>query len=84
MRLKINDRIIDCVVTDLMINNVNQGKVVCDWETLTVLMDDDLRNQLHNEFDSTSNEEFLAAYLERDPDFMRVIQQIAYSIDEIL
>jgi hypothetical protein len=47
-----------------------------------MLMDDDLRNQLHNEFDSASNEEFLAAYLERDPDFMYVIRQNALSIRE--
>jgi len=80
MKVKINDRIIDCVVTDLVINNVNQGKVVCDWEVLAMLMDDDLRNQVHDAFVGESNEEFLEEYLKLDPDFMRVIQQICFSI----
>jgi hypothetical protein len=82
MKIKINDRIVDCVVTDLVINGINEGKVVCDWEVLTVLMDDDLRNQLHDEFDSTSNEEFLEEYLKLDPDFMRVIRQNALSPEQ--
>ena len=43
-------------------------------------LDDDLRDQVHNEFRGESNEDFLAAYLERDPDFMDVIKQNALSL----
>jgi hypothetical protein len=82
MKIKINDRIVDCVVTDLVINGINEGKVVCDWEVLIMLMDDDLRNQLHDEFVCESNEEFLEEYLKLDPNFMNVIQQNALSIGE--
>ncbi len=82
MKVKINDRIIDCVVTDLVINGINYGKVVCDWDQLAMLMDDDLRNQVHDAFVGESNEEFLEEYLKLDPDFMRVIQQICFSIGE--
>ena len=82
MKIKFKNGLMDVVICDLVLNGINEGKVVCNWEELALLMDDDLRNQVHNEFRGESNEEFLAAYLERDPDFMHVIQQNALSIGE--
>jgi len=82
MKIKFKNGLMDVVICNLVLDGINEGKVVCDWEVLTMLMDDDLRNQLHNEFDSTSNEEFLKEYLKLDPDFMHVIQQNTLSICE--
>ena len=70
----------DVVTCDLVINGVNHGAVACDWQVLAMLMDDDLRNQVHDEFQGQSNEEFLEEYLKLDPDFMNVIQQVCFSI----
>jgi hypothetical protein len=80
MKIKFKNGLMDVIICDLVVNGVNEGKVVCNWDQLAMLMDDDLRNQVHDEFDGESNEEFLAAYLERDPDFMDVIKQNALSI----
>ena len=82
MKIKFKNDLTDVVICDLVLNGVNEGKVVCDWEVIAMLMDDDLRNQVHDEFDCESNEEFLEEYLKLDPDFMHVIQQNALSIRE--
>lgn len=81
MKIKLENRLIDVVVCDLLLNGINEGKVICDWEVLTMLMDDDLRNQLHDEFTSVSNEEFLKQYLKLDSEFINVIKQNALSIN---
>lgn len=80
MKIKFENGLMDVVICDLVLNGINEGKVVCDWDVLAMLMDDDLRNQVHDEFVGESNEEFLEEYLKLDPDFMHVIQQNTLSI----
>lgn len=72
----------DVVICDLVINGVNEGEVACDWQVISMLMDEEIREQVHKEFSSASKEEFLQEYLKLDPDFMRVIQQVCFSIAE--
>lgn len=43
-------------------------------------MDGDIREELHVELCPCSNEEFLARYLERDPDFKKILDEIISSI----
>lgn len=46
------------------------------WDTVASYMDDDIREELHVELCPCSNEEFLARYLERDPDFKKILDEI--------
>ena len=46
------------------------------WDTVASYMDDDIREELHVELCPCSNEEFLARYLERDPDFIKILEEI--------
>lgn len=46
------------------------------WDTVASYMNDDIREELHIELCPCSNEEFLARYLERDPDFIKILEGI--------
>ena len=55
----------------------NMAKIIEYWDQLVELMDDDIRVAVHNELAPCTDEAFLSRYLELDPDFMAVIEQIA-------
>lgn len=46
------------------------------WDQIVELMDDEIRVAVHNELAPCTDEAFLSRYLELDPDFMAVIEQI--------
>lgn len=45
-----------------------------DFENIVSYMDDEIRENLHGAIAPCSNEEFLTAYLEKDPDFMELLE----------
>lgn len=45
-----------------------------DMEAIAVYLDDEIREEVHNELAPCTPEEFLAAYLEKDPDFITVLE----------
>lgn len=47
------------------------------WNQIETLMDFDTREQVHRELAPCTNEEFLARYLELDPDFEDVLSQFS-------
>lgn len=47
------------------------------WDAIAELMNDDIREQVHAELAPCTTEEFLARYLELDPDFQDTLDQIA-------
>lgn len=46
------------------------------WDQIVELMDNEIRGAVHNELAPCTDEAFLSRYLELDPDFMAVIEQI--------
>ena len=34
MKIKFKNGIMDVVICDLVLNGINEGKVVCDWEVI--------------------------------------------------
>ena len=47
-----------------------------NWEQIAELMNDEIREEVHAL--GIDNEEFLAAYLEKDPEFEKVLDQIEH------
>lgn len=45
------------------------------WASIVELMDDDIREQVHADLAPCTNEEFLARYLDQDPEFEVVLDQ---------
>lgn len=45
-----------------------------DMNNIAGYMDDDIREELHSELAPCEPEEFIAAYLNRDPDFVYVLE----------
>jgi hypothetical protein len=52
--------------------NVTLG--VKDWNAIVNLMDDEIREAVHNKFAPCSEEEFLKRYVELDSDFKQVLK----------
>lgn len=46
------------------------------WDTVVSYMDDDIREKVHAELTPCSEEEFLAYYLELDPTFLSILENI--------
>ncbi len=46
-----------------------------NWKALVELMDDEIREELH-QIGYETEEDFLKAYLEKDPDFEKVLEQV--------
>jgi len=44
------------------------------WNAIVYLMDDDIREELHNKLAPTTNEIFLTEYLNRDPSFYDLLK----------
>lgn len=53
-----------------------------NWDAVVNLMDDEKRETVHDELSPCSEEEFLARYLEIDPDFEKVLSQIQEDEEE--
>ena len=45
-----------------------------NWEAIVNLMDNEIREQVHMELAPCTDEEFLARYLELDPEFESVLE----------
>ena len=45
-----------------------------DMDTIASYMDDEIREDLHDEIAPCTPEEFLKSYLERDPDFEELLK----------
>lgn len=45
------------------------------WDAIVEIMNDDIREQVHADLAPCTNEEFLARYLELDPEFETALDQ---------
>lgn len=55
-----------------------------DMETIGSYMNDDIREELHAKIAGCTAEEFISAYLERDPDFITLLEnEFRFDADEI-
>lgn len=45
------------------------------WDAVVEIMNDDIREQVHADLAPCTNEEFLARYLELDPEFETALDQ---------
>lgn len=71
------------VIAELSLYPVKEAKKIKNldkisdkvWNTIASYMDDDIREQVHDELAPCSNTEFLKRYLELDPKFEKVLQQ---------
>ena len=55
-----------------------------NWDQLVELMNDEIREDVHAELAPCTNEEFLARYLELDPDFRSALDQFAPDEEGVL
>ena len=46
-----------------------------DMDNIASYMDDEIREELHNEIAPCSHEEFISAYIKRDPSFEEFLEQ---------
>jgi hypothetical protein len=52
------------------------------WEAIVNMMDDEIREQVHMELAPCTDEEFLARYLELDPEFENVLNEFSEEEDD--
>lgn len=45
------------------------------WEAIVTYMDDDIRENVHNDLAPCSEEEFLNEYVKRDPEFKKLLHE---------
>lgn len=45
-----------------------------DMNEIASYMDDEIREELHSQLAPCSHEEFIQAYLEKDPEFIEILQ----------
>lgn len=45
------------------------------WDAIVLLMDSDIREQVHNRLAPCTEYEFLEAYMKEDPEFVKMIRQ---------
>ena len=62
-------------------NKIQEENKMKNWEAIVNLMDDEIREQVHMELAPCTDEEFLARYLELDPEFESVLNEFSESDD---